>query len=67
MPCYAKMAKSQKPRWGAGGKASSKIIECTIDYIKIETTFYLCLYKILMGMCVLVSSVMFDSLRPNGL
>ena len=67
MPCYAKMAKSQKQRCVGEKKASSKIVECTINYIKIETTFYLCLYKILVGMCVFVSSVVFDSLRPHGL
>ena len=65
MPCYAKMAKSQKKRC-VGKKASSKIIECTINYIKIETIFYLCLYKVLVRMCVFVSSAVFDSLRPHG-
>ena len=66
MPCYAKIAESQKQRC-VGKKASSKIIECTINYIKIETTFYLCLYKVLVGLCVFVSSVVFGSLQPRGL
>ena len=54
-----------KDVWGK--KASSKIIECTTKYRKIETIFYLCLYEVLVEMCVFVSSVVFDSLRPHGL